>query len=351
MTDDAQKSRFRSFALIALVCLLFVLACTWIWVVKEPMYYLDREYPIWVAKSKLAQQNLSGKLVVLGDSRPLVGIIPDRIGSNVVNLALPGSTSIELYYFARRLLANSQRPGAIVISLSPIHFVQAETFFWSQTMSFGYLSPQEANEVRLTSRALKDESIFGPNSPGDIDARLKSFLYTIKFPSYFFPALYASRLYQRHAANEKMLQTVLSTRGQTYFGNNHGSTEPDFESALTSFVPSPLLDDYFNRLLSLLQANNIPVYFLNLPHNTVSDKLYFRGLKEAFVTHLDSFTGRYPDFHVLGDPFPVYPSECFTDHAHLNELGATRWSDHVAQLFQESKIPGGPFVNATVASP
>jgi hypothetical protein len=350
MINDSFDNRFSFYTLVAFSSLLVAVVLTWIWVIEEPFYYFDEEYPIWMAKSQLAHENLKGKLVILGDSGPVAGMVPARIGPGVVNLALPGSTAIENLYFAQNIIGASEHPAAVIISFSPIQIVEAD-FFWSRSVEFGFLNLQQLNEVRIRSRAIDDESLFGVRTPLDFDAQFKSLLYASKFPSFYFPAIVASRFYQRHEANEKRFQLTLAHRGQEYFGVAQGSIELDRETALKSFIPSKILDDYFNRLLAFFYSQNIPVYFLSLPHNAASDRHYFPGFKEAFSHYLGPYTQRYPNFHILGDPFPVYASEYFGDRSHLNEPGATKWSDHVVQLLNESRVPGGPFGTGLDASP
>ena len=140
-----------------------------------------------------------------------------------------------------------------------------------------------------------------------------------------------------------MFDYVLSSRGQGYFGLANGSTDPDSETSLSSFVPSIILDDYFDQTLAFLQSKNIPVYFIAMPHNSVSGRLYYPGLRNDFVAYLSNYAYRYSDFHILGDPFPSYPQEYFGDALHLNEKGAALWSDHVAKLLKDEHVEGGPF--------
>lgn len=140
-----------------------------------------------------------------------------------------------------------------------------------------------------------------------------------------------------------MLNSVLSERGQAYFGQANGSTAPDFEVRLHSFVTAKIIDDYFNRTLSLYQFHHIPVYFLGLPHNEASEQRYFAGLKKAYAEYLDRYSALYPNFHILGDPFPSYPSQYFGDNSHLNKKGATKYSDLLPKTLNDSQVEGGPF--------
>lgn len=333
---------FRPFLGIALLTLVSIYVLIWIWVIKEPMAYEEYDYSIWLAKMTLVRESKVGSLTILGDSNPCAALLPDRLGPGVVNLGLPTGTPLETFYVARKMIAGSTHPKAVIISILPSDFVSSE-HFWDVGVSYGFFSLRDLEEVRARSRALKDDSVIGPLSPGDLDVRLKGFLYKIKFPSFYFPALIASHGYGRYQWNSERLKLVLADRGHSYFGLDKGSTLPDHEASLKSFVPSKVLDDYFNQTLALFQSQNIPVYFLSMPHNEASVQHYAPGLKEAFAGYLNQYAARYPNFHVLGDTFPIYPSEDFGDPWHLNEKGAAQWSDYVAQLLNDSHVEGGPF--------
>jgi hypothetical protein len=272
----------------------------------------------------------------------MADIIPSLIGPGVVNLALPGVNSIEIYYQSQQILASPNRPKAIIISISPYLFTDAP-YFWERSVAYGFLTAAQLDEIRLRSRALKDDSLFEKRSPGDIDARMKCLLYSIRFPSLYFPSLLYGGLYQRYHENIETLNSVLAQRGQAYFGRADGTTGLDFEVRLQSFVPLKIIDDYFNRTLALYQAQHIPVYFIGLPHNEASEQHYFAGLREAFVKYLNRYAAQYPDFHILGDPFPSYPFQYFGDPFHLNEQGAAKCSDLVAKMLNDSHVEGGPF--------
>ncbi len=342
MPTDMTETSFQRFILAAAFCFAVTFAAIWWWTAEKPMFFLDVEYPMWVAKMQLVAAPATEDLVILGDSRPEADLIPARIGPNVVNLAMAGSTSIESLFFARKVVARTSLPHAVIISFTPDQFMEEE-WFWNYTASFGFLTLDDINEVRLRSRTLKDNTLFGPGSPGDFDARFKCLLYATKFPAYTFPALWTARFYKRHAINLDTLAHVLSTRGQMSFGEVLGTTDPDDVTKLTFYRPSKIGDDYFDQTLAVFAAKQIPVYFLAMPYNVASDPLFFHGLKSQFADYLNQYASRYPNFHVLGNLFTIYPSELFGDNDHLNSTGAAKWSDQVAQLLKDNHIAGGPF--------
>ena len=333
---------FRRFTVGAFLCFLVAFGCAWVYVIERPMYYYEMAYPIWLERMHSLKGNTFGSLAILGDSRPMADLMPARLGPGVTNFALPGAMPIESFYIAQHITSGAASPKAVIISFTPSHFMQKESF-WDFAVGFGLLTLPQVNEVRMNSRDLNDEEIFGPQSPGDLDARFKSFLFTSKFPAYRFTAISTTLLHPNYAKNKEMLDFVIANRGRGHVGLADGTSEPDTDSKLKAFVPAKLLDLYFEQTLALLQARGVPVYFIGMPHNATSDPLYDHGLRKDYVDYLQHFTAKYPNFHILGDPFPSYPPEYFGDPDHLNEKGAVKWSDQVALLLNEHHVAGGPF--------
>jgi hypothetical protein len=200
----------------------------------------------------------------------------------------------------------------VLISFSPANLMRIDNLahvFWGRSAQFGYFSLGELNEIRRRSRGLNDETLFGPESPADLDAFLKSLFYTIKFPSYYVPALLDAGFENRSVENQKIFDLVLSDRGHGYFGQAKGATTPDAEVGLQSFAPQKIIDEYFNQTLALLNARNIPVYFVAMPHNVASTQLYSPDMNKGFDDYINSYVSRYPHFHILGDLFLSWPSQ------------------------------------------
>jgi hypothetical protein len=341
METAAETASFRTFlaGMALFVCLLFGLA--WIWVTTAPTSYIDPDYSVWRAKETLLQQD-TAQVLILGDSCAEDDLIPDRLGPDVINLGGAGTTPIDAYFLAKKIVALKPLPRAVIISFVPFHFANpTPELFWSR-MTFGSLGFGDLNEIRETSRRLHDNVLFGTESPGDIDARLKIALLSVKLPSFNGPALLQALFEQRMKENSAAYAAVLQSRGQKYRDVHPESDRLDETSSLKVFVPSKLIDFYFDQTLALLSSQRIPTYFIGMPHRELSDKLYTRTLRDNYAAYLQSYARLYPDFHILGDPLPNYPMADFGDYAHLNAQGAARWSDHVARALREAGIEPGP---------
>jgi hypothetical protein len=78
------------------------LALIWLYVLAAPLAFLDPEYPYWVAKQELLQRCDLGTVLIVGDSRAAVDLIPAGLGVTATNLAVGGGEPIEAYAAVRR---------------------------------------------------------------------------------------------------------------------------------------------------------------------------------------------------------------------------------------------------------
>src|SRR5271166_6165227 len=134
------------------------LAAVWLFVLVAPLAFLDPEYPYWVAKQELLRRCDLGTVLVVGDSRAGVGVIPARLGVTATNLAVGGGEAIEAYAALRRALACPDPPQRVVISFGAAHFVKPD-LFWDRSVRFGALDLAELNELRTISERLGDASV------------------------------------------------------------------------------------------------------------------------------------------------------------------------------------------------
>src|SRR5271167_2828086 len=80
------------------------LAVFWLFVAAVPLAFLDPEYPYWLAKQELLRRCDLGTVLVVGDSRAAVDIVPARLGVTATNLAVGGGEAIEAYAALRRAM-------------------------------------------------------------------------------------------------------------------------------------------------------------------------------------------------------------------------------------------------------
>jgi hypothetical protein len=313
----------RRYLAIAAAAMLGSFVVVWLWVATMPLAYLDPEYPAWLAKRQMLRHCDVGDVLLLGDSRAAVDVRPGLLPVTVANLAVGGGESIEAYVALTRALKCPIPPRRVVISFDAIHFTEPD-LFWERSVRFGFLGARELADVRAAATRTGDRSFAEPKLPDGLPASIRGWLYAARFPPVYFASLAKGGIFLRLWRNEAGLRAALAAHGQYYFGQAAGSSVVAAEGHMTQFVPLPLLDDYFNRMLALLAARHIPVDFIAMPMNQATSRSVLPAVRTGFAAYLARYAARYPNFHILGAPMPAWPNRYFGDgFSHLNPEGAT----------------------------
>ena len=314
--------------LTAVAALCFALV--WGWVAAMPLAYLDPEYPAWLAKTELLRLCDLGEIVVVGDSRAAVGILPALLPVKATNLAVGGGHPVEAYEAVRRALACPVPPRRVIVSLVPGHFMEPD-LFWERSVRFGFMAADALADLRQTSARLGDTSLDRPKRDDGLTPSLRAMLFRWRFPSLYVDSLLKSAGFLRLAQNRRMLAEVFAARGQYFFGTANGSSGVAAEGRLARFGPLPVMDAYFDRMLSLLASRGIPAEFVAMPLNATTWARVSPALREGFAAYLAGYTARYPGLHVAEPVMPHWPDEAFGDgFSHLNPGGAERFSAELA---------------------
>ncbi|HUB43760.1 MAG TPA: hypothetical protein VMB73_02135 [Acetobacteraceae bacterium] len=321
-------------------------ALVWLWVAAAPMAYLDPEYPVWRAKLAMLRRCDLGQVLIVGDSRAAVDVIPARLPAPVTNLAVGGGMPVETYIVVKRALSCPVPPRRVVISLDAAHFALAD-LFWERSVSFGFVGPSDLAMLRRVARETGDESLTVPKRPDGLPYWLRARLYAWGFPSLHFASLAKGGLILRLWRNRATLAQTLAARGQYFFGRDAGSSVVASEGHMTAFAPLPLLDRYFDRMLALLAARGIPVDFVAMPMNEATAHAVRPEVRAAFAAYLARYAARYANFHIIGPPMPAWPDRYFGDEfSHLNPEGAALFSTGFAACLRELLGNTGQGANA-----
>jgi hypothetical protein len=319
----------RYFAILAAAAGATFLAL-WAWIAAMPLAYLDPEYPYWAAKQSMLRRCDLGQLVILGDSRAAVGILPARLPLTATNLAVGGGKPTEALAALRRVLACPDPPRHVLISLDPGHFMKPD-LFWERSVRFGFLDGADLAELAALSRATGDWSVHEARQSDGLTPPIRSALYRLRLPPYYFNSVLKSGGFLRWWSNRAALRDGLATRGQYYFGTADGSDGVALDASLDRFAPTPVLDATFQRLLALLGEHGIRAYFVPMPVNESTWRAIRPGVMAAFHAYLDEQARRHPGFRVLSPTAPHWPDRWFGDaFAHLNPAGAERFSRRLA---------------------
>jgi hypothetical protein len=321
----------RRFAIGLAVVFATLIAAAWTWAVYGRMWFLDPEYPMWVVKMQMIRDCAHGETTIFGDSRPVAGLIPDRMGRGVVNLSLGGGTPIEFAHQVEQIVRCPTLPKRVIVSFPPYHLMKVDSY-WGRSALFGFLDFRQMEAVRETSQRLGDILIYS----GKIGEFIANYSYAISFPSYYFPAMVNAWFVTRKKQNDIEFDMVLRSRGHHFFGTAPSSNGPSQEAWLGRFKPAPVLDHYLDKGIALLSKNNIPVYFVGMPLNEMTFQMMRPDLRAEFAKYVEQFARRYKNFQVVGDFLPSLPGKYFGDPVHLNPIGAQMWSELVAKRILEA---------------
>jgi hypothetical protein len=317
----------RAFLVSAALTALLVLAAFWTLTSNFREGFLAPEYGMWTAKRALVKRCAFGSTIVLGDSRMVAGVMPNRLG-DATNLALGGATPIEMYYMAQEANACATPPKRVVLSFSPAQLVNT-SYFWPRTALFGYLSYDELEQVRREARRVGDNKLYSAPNIGDFDAVLTNWLYAHHFPSYYMSSVINGRVFGRLGAYHQIQQEVAETGGHHFYGQSNVVHATAEEADMTEFKPSPLLDAYFVRLLTMYRNSGTPVYYIAAPWNDATYSALHPGFTSELTAYLQGLARRFPNLHLLV-PFTHLDDTYFGDEYHLNAKGAEIFSDQVA---------------------
>lgn len=340
LDGDDSPEQIRRYLLLQAITTVVVFALAWVWMARMPMAYLDPEYPVWRAKQTLLQRCDLGDIIIVGDSRAAVDVMPAVLPMRVTNLAVGGGMPVEAYLAVSRALACPLPPKRVIISLDAGHFASPD-LFWERSVKYGWVGPDDLAELRQVARQTGDQSLAEPKRPDGIPAALRARLYAWHFPPFYFNSLLHGGIFLRLWVNRQTYADALAARGQYFFGQAQGSSSVAAEGRMTGFQPLPVLDVYFNRMLALLAARGIPADFVAMPMNQATRQAVRPAVRAGFAGYLAQYQARYPNFHVVGPEMPAWPDRYFGDEfSHLNPQGvallSTRLGPCLAGLLSHS---------------
>jgi hypothetical protein len=319
--------RSLNYLLVLAGTLIGGLSLAWAWVVMAPLAFLDPEYPYWRAKQALLDRCDLGRVLVLGDSRAAADIMPPRIAVPVTNLAVGGGEAIEARAALARALACGQQPVRVILSFDLLHFVRPD-LFWERSVRFGFVDLAELRALRRTGERLGDASFAAAHAPDGLPGAVRDWLYAARFPPLYGASLAKAGIALRWPANRRALAVGLAAHGQYFFGTDAGSDAVATDASVTEFAVPPVLDAYFEDILTMLAARGIPADFVAMPVNAATARALSPRVMADFAAYLARAAARHGGFHVVGPLLVAWPDRFFGDgFGHLNPRGAALFSD------------------------
>lgn len=312
----------------------------WLYVAVMPMAFLDRDYPLWIAKRTMLDECRLGTVAVFGDSRTLAATLPSVMSVSVLNFALSGTSPVETYFAVRRALRCPTPPKLVVIAHGALKFSN-DSDYWVFGARTGFLSYGDMREVDGDAAQVHDDHIELLRQQDQLPTILRERLFSLRFPAFYFDSLVNGVVAIRWRHNRNALHDALRSSGHAFFGTALGSSGIAAEGHAQAYQTSPLVDLYFSRTLALLAQRGVPVYFLSMPLNQATYDRTPRELKEQFGSYLLGKQKEFPGLHVVGALLSCWPDRFFGDAWHFNALGASEYSRVLGELLRNA-LTGGP---------
>jgi hypothetical protein len=295
-----------------------VTALAMAWVVHAlPMQIYEESYPMYAYEKAVeeAPAREPATTLIVGDSRAKASLLPDKLGAGSLSLTLPGASAIELYHAADRYLSRHPAPRNVVLSISAVHFGDAN-IFWERPIKFGYLDQAAVSEVLDQAQRLGDPTFGSP-----WEARFSYLLHRLNSPHLYLPELRRAVFQPHGAANQQLLAQLERERGHCFFGTAPRSNGLAYEDFHEQFAPSPTFDHYFRKLIDRLRATGARVVFMAMPLNQRSRQQLKPGFVQSYDRYFAGIARDYPDVEVRAS-WPLLDDEYFGDANHVNGRGS-----------------------------
>ncbi len=304
-------------ALPAIILIAFTLLC--------PFGYMDEEYPAWEYSRRVANgKECVGKnfdTVILGDSGAMSSIMPGLCDEDVVNLAVGGATSIEMYYMFDEYLKDHEAPKTAVIMFAPFHYWHIDNYT-TRTVYFKAIPASKLCELYDNAKSCGADSVYRSGFVSDeISARFG-------LPNKYLPAINAARFVGRYDGNVNAYKDLQTSHGYGTFGDLEECFDESYETSYTDMEitgDAKLITLYMQKLLKLCEENKIHVKIIQPAVNTAT----LEGLNEhyygAYRNYIKDLSRVIDDIEYETD-LKVYDGKYFADTSHLNGMGAVRFT-------------------------
>lgn len=317
------NGKIFSLTVAGVVAFVVILMGILVWTLPE-MRYMDGEYSLWRQQKDYISTNGSRQeVLLLGDSRLEFGVRPNLLDENARNLALTGSTPMEMYYTLSDYLEHHPVPRMVIVAFAPTHYANMECYMLRNAY-FHYFDRERLKETNEKILELDGE-----------DFRAESRQYMYRFPTVYMRRIFESVRKPRTKTNQDRYHAAADSRGWVAGSNRQDlkNVEPE-ETKDDRFVPLASETYYMRQLIELCLAHDIPLHIEQSPMGNYGlAKLEASGYLAEYQAYMQSFADDYPiDVNPV---IPGYDDEYFGDPSHLNEKGQLRFTEELRQKYFE----------------
>jgi hypothetical protein len=339
----ARASELSARGFLAWLFITFIVSfgLVWLYVAIMPMAFLDRDYPLWIAKRTMLNECRLGAVSVFGDSRAMAATLPSAMPIPVTNFAMSGTSPVETYFAVARAMRcpAQQLPKLVVIAHGALKF-SSDSDYWVFSARSGFLDYDQMRAIDADAAGLHDNELATLGRGDGLQLALRERLFALRFPPFYFDSLVNGYLALRWQHNRAAMHDALQSSGHALFGTAAGSSETAVEADAQSYSTSPLVDLYFSRTLALLAKHGIPVIVLTIPVNHATYVRTRPELGQQFTAYLQTKARQFPNLHVVGPAIPCWPDKFYGDAWHFNAQGAEAYS-HELGSWLHNVLGGG----------
>ncbi len=250
-------------------------------------------------------------IIFLGESRVNAGIDFTKI-TNSYSFASGGASPTEMYYILKKYSENYQCPKTVYLSISP-RFLSETFAFYPYAVRNNLFSYSDFKEI--TSILQKNDTTIGTYP------FLKFFLYKLNYLEYYQSDVAYNNVFGGYSKNKILIKRMIKHKGgRPHPGLKKNSSELNYETKYKHFVPSKLLNHYFNNIFKFCKEKNIQLNFFFMPMNESSYKELNPDFILEYKNYIHKFKEKYPAFSI-SDSIYSYPNNLFGDESHLNYKG------------------------------
>jgi len=315
------------------------------------MYIYDEEYASYKQTMDYVnnESNDYNSVLIFGDSVAKAGVIPQVISEDTYNISMAGATTIEQYYIMKNYLEHHEAPKTLIM----MYFIGAndsiDDFFWNRTLYFNCLTTAQFNEIVANGafenyrpvekengvEIERDEASYKFYEKGNFGAKINFWQYKLASPTKYYAAIKNAMFEKRYEVNQKEYETSQENKGQHYFG-----TEASFEpnnvtiTGKQHFEVLPIIDIYMNKCIELCKENGIQVIIEQHPINESTYANMSGDYKKEYMDYMKSLKEKHPEI-IVNTEYNVCPSDWLGDFSHLNENGATKFSEELKEKYSD----------------
>lgn len=325
MNKEFFKYIFKFIAIILIVWAIFIGMAR-----NFGMFIYDEEYASY--KQTLDYINNAtndyNNVLIFGDSVAKAAVIPNLISDETYNISMAGATTIEQYYMLQDYLKNHEPPKNLIVMYFIGAYDSIDDFFWNRTIYFNCLTTPQFFEIAKNNG-------FGDSS-NTRACTSEFFQYKLCMPNkYLAPIKLSIFENNRYEINKNEYEIAQKNKGQHYFG-----TAEFYESdnvTITGkqhFEVLPIIDLYMNKCIELCKENNIQVIIEQHPINESTYANMKIEYKQEYIDYMKSLKDKYPEI-IVNTEYNVCPNNWLGDFSHLNENGATKFTESLKQKYAD----------------